>query len=562
MTERMDKRQTRPEVPAPRLNAAQIERLASIGRERVVASGEVLVEVGAVNLHFFILMNGSLEVVNDLGGGEVLVIVLTPGMFTGEGTMLNGRPGLSRIRAAEESTVIEIERMRLLGAIQADSELGEILLPTFIGRRLDLIQRGAGDVVVVGSDRSPGTLRVCEFLARNGHPYTMFNIDRDAGASEFLARFDGSVIDIPLVIARNSTALRNPSDEELARTLDFNVSVDATRLRDVVVVGAGPAGLAAAVYAASEGLDVLVIEGRMPGGQAGSSSRIENYLGFPNGIGGDELASRAFAQASKFGAQFLIGKSVAGLSRESDTGRTFVRMSDGSTIPARTMIVATGASYRRLPLPNVRQFEGVGVYYSATHIEAQLCRDDEVFVVGGGNSAGQAAVFLSRSASKVHLLVRGPRVADSMSQYLVRRFEQNPRICVHMRSEVTALEGDEHLESVEWRDGGATQRSGVRHVFTMTGADACSGWLGDTVALDDNSFIKTGLELSSDDLETAEWRLDRQPHLLETSAPGIFAVGDVRSGSVKRTASAVGEGAVAVSLIHRVLNEQLPQPAR
>src|SRR4051812_24930481 len=300
----MDSRDAPPAVPAPLLTAPQIQRIAAIGRERLVTRGQVLVEVGGANVHFYLLTQGALEVVNDVGTREALVVVLRPGMFTGEGTMLNGRPGLSRVRAAEESTVIEVERMRLLGVLQADSELGEILLPTFIGRRLDLIQRGAGDVVVVGSDRSRGTLRVCEFLARNGHPYTLFNIERDAGAAEFLARFDASVNDIPLVIARNSTALRDPSDEELARTLDFNVSVDATRLRDVVVVGAGPAGLAAAVYAASEGLDVLVVEGRMPGGQAGSSSRIENYLGFPNGISGDDLASRAFAQASKFGAQF------------------------------------------------------------------------------------------------------------------------------------------------------------------------------------------------------------------------------------------------------------------
>ena len=294
-----------------------------------------------------------------------------------------------RHRELTHATIFSaLERGRLLAAIQADPELNEILLPTFIGRRLDLVQRGAGDTVVVGSDRSPGTLRVLEFLARNGHPCTTLDVDRDVSAAEFLARFGASVNDLPLVITRNATALRDPSNDELARALDFNVSVDASRLRDVIVIGAGPAGLAAAVYAASEGLEVLVIEGRLPGGQAGSSSRIENYLGFPNGMSGLELASRAFAQASKFGAQFLIGSSAARLSCDPDTARATVRTSDGGIISARAVIVATGASYCRLPLANVQRFEGAGVYYNATHIEAQLCRDAEVFVVGGGEFGG------------------------------------------------------------------------------------------------------------------------------------------------------------------------------
>src|SRR4051812_2723712 len=549
----MDSRDAPPAVPAPLLTAPQIQRIAAIGRERLVTRGQVLVEVGGANVHFYLLTQGALEVVNDVGTREALVVVLRPGMFTGEGTMLNGRPGLSRVRALENSIVIEVERAQLLARLQDDAELSEILLPAFIGRRLDLIERGAGDVVVVGSDRAPGTLRVCEFLTRNGHPYTLFDIDNDAGAGEFLARFNVSADDIPLVIARNSTALRNPADEELARALDFNVSVDPARLRDLVVIGAGPAGLSAAVYAASEGLDVLVVEGGRAGGQAGSSSRIENYLGFPNGISGQELASRAFAQASKFGAEFLIGSLAACVSRDPVSGRVSIHTAGDSIVSARCMIIATGASYRRLPLPSVRRFEGVGMYYSATHTEAQRCRNCQVFIVGGGNSAGQAAIFLSRT-SRVHLLVRGPRIADSMSQYLARRIEGSPRIVVHVQSEVIGLEGDGHLERVTWRDdAGASHQADVRHVFTMTGADPCTGWLDALVALDDKRFVKTGPELTALDLETAGWRTDRSPHLLETSAPGVFAVGDVRSGNVKRAASAVGEGAVAVSLVHRAL---------
>src|SRR4051794_14722483 len=378
----MDTRETPATVPAPLLTSSQIHRIAAMGHERLVARGEVLVEVGAANVRFYLLTQGSLEVVNDVGPREALVIVLRPGMFTGEGTMLNGRPGLSRVRALENSTVIEVERARLLATLQDDSELSEILLPTFIGRRLDLIERGAGDVVVVGSDRAPGTLRVREFLTRNGHPYTLFDVDHDAGAAELLARFNVSVDDIPLVIARNSIALRSPQDDELARALDFNVSVDPTRLRDLVVIGAGPAGLSAAVYAASEGLEVLVIEGGKAGGQAGSSSRIENYLGFPNGISGQELASRAFAQASKFGAEFLIGSLAARASREPVSGRVSVHTTGGSIVSARCMIIATGASYRRLPMESARKFEGLGMYYSATHTEAQRCRNCDVFIVG------------------------------------------------------------------------------------------------------------------------------------------------------------------------------------
>jgi thioredoxin reductase (NADPH) len=354
-----------------------------------------------------------------------------------------------------------------------------------------------------------------------------------------------------VVICRGEAVLKNPSNQEIADHLGFNKGIEHTRRRDVVIVGAGPAGLASAVYAASEGLDVLVIEANSPGGQAASSSRIENYLGFPTGISGRELAERAYAQARKFGAEVMIAKGAAELACQHNAYG--VRLDDGVTIPARTVVIATGARYRRPPLANLIQFEGAGIYYSATFMEAQLCGGDVVIIVGGGNSAGQAAVFLSQAARHVYLLVRSSSLSESMSRYLIRRIEETPTIQLKTRTEIVALEGNEHLERVLWRDGtGAVTNHDIKHVFLMTGAEANTGWLNGRVAIDEKGFIKTGWDLTQEDL-AARWPLDRSPHLLETSLPGVFAVGDVRCGNVKRVASAVGEGSIAVSFVHREL---------
>jgi thioredoxin reductase (NADPH) len=499
----------------------------------------------------FVVTEGSLE--SSLGSvsGETATSTLTPGMFTGEATLITGRPALTRVRATVPSTVIEIARERLLAVVQSDPELSKILLRTFVRRRLMLIEGGFGDVVLLGSDHSSGTLRAREFLTRNGHPYTFLDLDRDDCAQGLLDRFGVNSDEVPVLIARDSVVLHNPTNAEIARALGFNAIVDATQLRDLVVIGAGPAGLAAAVYAASEGLDVLVIEGNTPGGQAGASSRIENYVGFPDGINGLELADRAYQQAAKFGAHFLVGDSACGLGRDGQT----IDMGPNPSVRARAVIVATGVAYRRLALDNVARFEGVGVYYSATFVEAQLCRGEEIIVIGGGNSAAQAAVFLAQSAKRVQLLVRGKRLADNMSRYLLRRLEQNPTIALQMATEVTALAGDVHLERVQCTDhnAGNTSWKDIRHVFTMTGGDPRTSWLADSVALDDKKFVKTGPDLNLADLSAARWPLARAPYLLETSLPGVFAAGDVRSGSVKRATSAVGEGALAVSLIRRVL---------
>src|SRR6266436_613055 len=538
----------------PTLTAEQMARVALHGRVRQVERGEVIAEVGDVNVHFFVITAGRLEVHRHSGAAGELVAVHTPGHFSGEATMLSGRRGLVRIQASEPSEVLELERERLLTLVQTDSELSDIFMRAFILRRVELIAHGLGDVVVVGSRHSPGTLRVKEFLTRNGHPYSYIDLDHDAGVQDLLDRFQVDVSDVPILICRGDTALRNPTNQQIADCLGFNEAIDPMQVRDLVIIGAGPSGLAAAVYGASEGLDVLVLESNSPGGQAGLSSKIENYLGFPTGISGQELAGRANTQAQKFGAKMSVAHMVTRLA--CDGTPYTVLMDNGASVPARAVIIATGAEYRRLSLENLSQFEGAGVYYGATYVEAQLCRGEEVIVVGGGNSAGQAAVFLAQTAKHVHMLVRSRGLAEAMSRYLIRRIEDNPAIALHTSTEIEALEGGSQLERVRWRgQAGNVETHDIKHVFVMTGAVPSTGWLNGCVVLDAKGFIKTGPDLSSEELAAARWPLTRSPHLLETSRPGVFAVGDVRAGNIKRVASAVGEGSIAVALVHQVLQE-------
>jgi thioredoxin reductase (NADPH) len=514
----------------------------------------VLVEAGE-NPRFFVVTAGNIEIVRPARGTEEVVAVCGPGQFTGEVNMLSGRRGFLRIRASASGEVIAVERERLLALVQTDSELSDILMRAFILRRVELIARGIGDAVLVGSSHSSGTLRIKEFLTRNGHPYSYLDLDRDAEVQDLLDHFHITVADIPVVICRGELVLRNPSNQQIANCLGFNEAIDQTQIRDLVILGAGPAGLAAAVYGASEGLDVLVLESDAPGGQAGSSSKIENYLGFPTGISGHELAGRAYTQAQKFGAQILIAKCAKRLA--CDRKPYAIELDDGERAPARAVIIATGALYRRLSLDNVAQFEGAGVYYGATFVESQLCRDEEVIVVGGGNSAGQAAVFLAQTSKCVHMLVRSDGLAASMSRYLIRRIEENPAINLRTCTEIVSLEGSEHLERVQLRNKrtGKTETRDVRHIFVMTGAVPNTAWLGGCVLLDAKGFIKTGTDLSPEDLAATRWPLTRPPHLLETSLPGVFAVGDVRAGAVKRVASAVGEGSIAIASVHQMLRE-------
>ena len=538
----------------PSLTDAQIARIAPHGTLRPVEAGEVLARAGEKITHFYVVRSGAVEGVQLKDDGDMRVRTLRAGQFTGEVSMLSGRRALVTLRVCESGEMIEVDRNKLLDLVQTDAELSEIFVRAFLLRRVGLITGGFADVVVVGSNHSSDTLRIREFLTRNAHPYTSVDPDRDSSIQELLDHFRFSIVDLPVLICRGISVLRNPTNREIADCLGFNESIDQVHLRDVVVVGAGPAGLAAAVYAASEGLDVLVIDSNSPGGQAGSSSRIENYLGFPSGISGQELTGRAYTQAQKFGAAVAVAESATHLDC---AGKAYkIQIDDGPYIQARTVVIATGAEYRKLPVENISKFEGVGVYYGATFVESQLCEGEEVIVVGGGNSAGQAAVFLGQTAKRVHMLVRSRGLADTMSRYLIRRIEESPAITLRTCTEIIALDGDDHLDRVTWRKDEEPEESrDIRHVFVMTGAEPSTKWLGGCVALDAQGFVKTGADLTQEDLTAAQWPLSRPPHLLETTRPGVFAVGDVRAGNVKRVASAVGEGSIAISFVHRALQE-------
>jgi thioredoxin reductase (NADPH) len=540
----------------PTLTPQQVERLTTYGARRAMRRGETLMEPGDQHPSCFAVVRGAVEILRAATERETVIQVIRAGQFTGEANLLTGRAAFVRIRATEDGEVVVLDRDQVLRVLQLETEISQIVMRAFILRRVELIARGYGDAVLLGSTHCAGTLRLREFLTRNGHPFVYIDLDTQQDVQALLDSLGVTPADIPVVLSGGTIVLRNPTNEEVADSLGFNVVVDLEAIRDVVIVGAGPAGLAAAVYAASEGLDALVIEPAAAGGQAVSSSRIENYLGFPNGITGQELAARAFAQAQKFGADFLIAKRAAKLACER---RPYsIVMDGGQRIAARSVIIATGAKYRKPDLLRLGDFEGAGIYYGATAMEAQLCAGEEIVIIGGGNSAGQAAVFLAETSPHVHVLVRSDGLADSMSRYLVRRLEATPTISLRTRTELVTLEGDGHLEHVTWRSGtgGALERRDIRHVFIMTGALPATDWLGGCAATDDNGFVKTGGDLGPADLAERHWPLARSPHSLETSLPGVFAVGDARSGSMKRVASAVGEGAAAVALVHRVLREQ------
>jgi thioredoxin reductase (NADPH) len=533
----------------PLLDAAQMERLASFGSHRRAHEGEILFDQGDDNHGVFVVVSGEIELVGVSSRDETVLRVIGPGTFTGEVNQLSGRRSLVRCRARKQSDLLEVPRPCLRRIMQTDATLGEIFLRAFVLRRVYLIANSVGDAVLIGSSHSADTLRLRAFLSRNGHPHTYLDVERDPDVQTVLDHFEIRVADIPVLICRDELVLRNPSNSEAAACFGLNAGIDEGSVYDLIVVGAGPSGLAAAVYGASEGLNVLVVEGNAPGGQAGSSSRIENYLGFPTGISGQDLAGRAFIQAEKFGAQILIARAARTL--QCQRPPYAIGLDGEGTVQGRSIIVATGVQYRKLDLPKLPQFEGVGVYYGATSIEAQVCRGEEVAVVGGGNSAGQAAMFLSQFAKHVYLLVRGPGLADHMSRYLISRIEACREITLKPWTQIEELHGDSHLERVRWRNGqtGATDIREIRHLFLMTGANPNTGWLAECLALDNKQFVKTGVDLGVD------WPLRRPPYLLETSLPGVFAVGDIRSGSVKRVASAVGEGSMAVQFVHKVLAE-------
>jgi thioredoxin reductase (NADPH) len=540
----------------PTLTEAQINRLLPYGKVRKVKIGETLFAPGDTGVPFFVILSGSLEIVQpDLKGERLIVTHDSHGNFTGELTMISGRRTLVRGRVSVPGEFLEISPEELRSVIAKDAELSEILMRAFILRRLALIRAGYGNLILMGSRHSAQTLRLREFLTRNGQPHTYIDLDTDQDAQELLDRFHVTVDEIPVIICNSQSVLRNPSVQKLADCLGFNETVNESQLHDVIVVGAGPSGLAAAVYAASEGLDVMVIETAAPGGQAGSSSKIENYLGFPTGVSGQELANRATTQALKFGAKMMIAHSVARLN--CDTRPYKVVLEDGVALATRSIVISSGAQYNKPQIANLAKFEGQGVYYGATYIESQLCDGEDVIVVGGGNSAGQAAVYLSQTARKVYMLVRAAELSSTMSRYLIQRIEQNPAIELHYRTEIVALDGDTGLENVTWSDNatGKISTHAIRHVFVMTGASPRTEWLQGCLALDGKGFILTGRDFADGVSPNPAWPMARPPFMLETSLPGVFAVGDVRAGNVKRVASAVGEGAISIHMVHQVLAE-------
>src|SRR5256884_1256909 len=482
----------------PRLTDAQLSRISTTGQRRSVQAGELLFEAGDQNTDFFVVVSGGIELVRPVAGREQPVALLGPGQFTGEINMLSARRAWARGRVAAEGSIIALDRDGLHAVVQRDPELSEILLRAFILRRVALINQSDNELVLLVSRHSLGTQRRKEFLTRHGEPFTYHDVETEPGMQAMLDRLQIGINEVPVVVCQEGYVLRNPSIEGLASALGLTPELDAKTVRDVVIVGGGPAGLGAAVYAASEGLDVLVLESTAPGGQAGTSSRIENYLGFPAGIAGLALAGRARTQAEKFGAEVAIARSAVRFN--CDQRPYQVHLSDGEVVQARTIVIATGARYRKLDVPGLSRFEGAGIFYSATHLEAQSCKDEEIAVVGGGNSAGQAAVFLSGIASRVHVVVRGPDLAKSMSRYLIQRIENSRTVDLRTRTRIDSLEGGDRLERIPWRhvETGEPETPPIPNLFVMTGADPNTAWLRGCVVLAEKKLVQTCADLRTD----------------------------------------------------------------
>ncbi|HEY6847491.1 MAG TPA: FAD-dependent oxidoreductase [Terracidiphilus sp.] len=540
----------------PVLTPKQIDSLRPYGNIRSVRAAEVLFEPGESGMSCFVVLSGKLDIAVPGLSGERVFVTYGPGQFSGEVVLISGARALSRGRVAEPGEFLEIGADQLRTLLAKDAELSDIFMRAFLLRRIAMISGGLDNVAVLGSQHSSNTLRLREFLTRNSLPYRYVDLDSDKASQELLDRFDIKLEDIPIVICGGKKVLRNPENQQLAECLGFTGQIDEHRIYDVAIVGAGPAGLAAAVYAASEGLDALMIESEYPGGQAGASSKIENYVGFPMGISGQELAGRAVVQAEKFGAQMMVGEKVVKI--RCDRRPYQLTLENGGGIDARSIVIATGAQYNKPKVENLGQFEGQGIYYAATAMEAQLCTGEEIVVVGGGNSAGQAAVFLAETVRKVYMLVRGKELSETMSRYLIERIVENPGIELHLQTEIVALAGDSRLNRVTWLNRAKDEESvhEIGHVFVMAGASPRSDWLRECLALDNQGFILTGRDLDPVlDSAPLKWPLSRPPQMLETSLPAVFAVGDIRSGNVKRVASAVGEGSISIHLVHSALKE-------
>ena len=528
----------------PVVSEEMVARMARYGSEERFEARAPVFSRGDRSVDFFIVVEGSIEIFDiDEHDQPQVFVVLRARQFAGELDLFNDRSVLVSGRAGEDSRIVRVRRADFRRMVTAEPDIGEIVMRAFILRRVGLIRHVHGGVIVVGPAHTADTLRLQQFLSRNAYPHRLLDTERDAEAGGFLECFSLTAADLPVVIAPGHRVLRNPTLAQMADDLGLTETFDHALVFDLAVVGAGPAGLAAAVYGASEGLQTIVVESMAPGGQAGTSSKIENYLGFPTGISGAALAGRAQVQAQKFGARLALSRAVVGIDCD-ETPFTLV-LDDGESIRARAIVVATGARYRKLGLDGQERFEGAGLYYAATAMEASLCAGEDVLVVGGGNSAGQAAVFLAGSAKHVHMLVRASGLAATMSDYLVQRIERSGRISLHPHCEVTALDGEAHLERVTWTDRrtGEPRTTSARSVFVMIGAEPNTQWAAGCLELDAQGFVCTGAKAGAD--ADSPYR---------TSRPGVYAVGDVRSGSVKRVASGVGEGSVVVQSIHRYLH--------
>ncbi len=551
----------------PVLDATQMETAQRFGGPpREFVPGEMAFALGQREAPAFLVLSGCIETVRRDGlGRESAITTHRRGQFSGELTQLSGAPTMAEGRAGPEGCVaVPFDSAQLRALLIGSAEIGEILMRAYILRRVGLFESGAG-IVLVGQADEPYSVRLQNFLRRNGVPHTVLDPQTDAEAARLIERMEIAAHDLPLAISPDGTLLRRPTEANLACRVGLLPDIDPEKVYDVVIVGAGPAGLAAAVYAASEGLSVLVLDSRAFGGQAGASARIENYLGFPTGISGQALMGRAFAQAEKFGAVIAVPLEINELECERSAamhGGKIVKqlhLGGNRSARARTVVVASGARYRRPQLPNLDEFEGRGVYYWASPIEAKLCTGQEVVLVGGGNSAGQAAVYLASHVARVYVLVRGAGLAATMSQYLVDRLGALPNLELRTHTEITALLGDSagDLVAVRWKDrrSGQEEQRHLRYVFLFIGADPNSSWLEECgVALDGKGFVVTGIDLSPEDCGIESWSAHRpRPAPLETSHPGVFAVGDVRAGSVKRVAAAVGEGSAVVAQIHAYL---------
>jgi thioredoxin reductase (NADPH) len=540
-------------VAFPWLNEVQLAALGHCSQTKLkrYRDGEKLFEAGQRDVNLYVVKSGKVEITDESGEEPKTLAFHGPGEFTGEVSQLTGRPAPVSAVARGECEVYEVSPAALRQLLNYHPDLGDIILQAFIARRHLLREPGIfTGLRVLGSRYSQDTFRVRDFLAKNGVPFTWLDLEADPEVKQLLERFGVSEADTPVVAWGHRVLLRNPSNRQLAETLGMRRPAEQT-VYDLVVVGAGPAGLAAAVYGASEGLNTVVLERTAPGGQAGRSMRIENYLGFPTGITGAELAERAFVQANKFGARLAIATQVTALTFHN--ARPVVHFDGGEKVTARCLLIATGADYRLLNVEGCEQFEGRGVYYAATPTEAQMCRGSDVVVIGGGNSAGQAAVFLATQVGKVYVVVRCDSLTRAMSSYLASRIEQTPNIEVLLNTEVRRMSGSDHLGEVELVNNktGEVRTMKTPAVFSFIGAVPRTDWVPPEIEKDSRAFVLTGPALA----RSPHWTLRRHPLLLETTRPGVFAAGDVRSGSVKRVASAVGEGAMAVQLVHEYLKE-------